>query len=748
MIRLQSVSASNIILYDEVSFNFDQKGISYVTGVNRNSELTKDEVDDPNGTGKSLFFSLVANLRYRDSMGNTRRDGTTALFNKASEVAYKLSVGSDQYEITKRGSGQRYSILKNGEDTEARTPTIAEGLIDNLIDWSEEEFYTYVYLDSRRASVFQTGTATARFAYFTSVFRELQEYDKFRSNFDLAATKLRAVATTRKLRATDLEQLGEIPDPTKAQSAIDDLNQQLKEIEANLTEYGQQVEWRKLATRYGDDLKRSRDYNKSRYIDLSEQLAAHRAYRDAAEDLTRIMKLRQKAIAEFEKGAARIGLKDASYTKQGVVEYNNRVDEVLGSYRKKASAWMRESDAAASAKEQLADLDADERKYLKLRSELEGMKRGRSPETIRAEIDRLETDRRHLKVHKAGVCDVCGSKLDAKAAKERLEALTKQIAAQTKHLEAAKDYEVILRKADGLWSKDKAANQKKLRKIKSPGKEPVEPKLEGVTFHKEPRLIVPSGDYKQIKREFEEQAAARDAWTLTKPIKDKIEKGLTVTDKDVDAYRVGKKSAKKIRKRIYGLERELGAAREKRKNARNLTRDIAGYDKQLIDQALIESLAEAFSKKGIKIDATRAITEEIQKNLNAYSSLLFLEPFEFEIIVGENQFDITVIRPNGVASDVRRLSGAEARQFALLWMISILPLIPEERRVNTVILDEFEAGMGHTRRDRLRKVFLPKLANVVDHIVFITPLGVERSEGDRRYMVEKIGNKSTLKELS
>ena len=99
-------------------------------------------------------------------------------------------------------------------------------------------------------------------------------------------------------------------------------------------------------------------------------------------------------------------------------------------------------------------------------------------------------------------------------------------------------------------------------------------------------------------------------------------------------------------------------------------------------------------------------------------------------------------------SDVRHLSGAESRAFSLLFMLSVLPLIPSNRRTNLCILDEFEAGLDEPTRNLLVSQYLPTLNQIVEHIIFITPNNIpeDKSVNRRTITVVKQGSKSYIEE--
>jgi ABC-type transport system involved in cytochrome bd biosynthesis fused ATPase/permease subunit len=93
------------------------------------------------------------------------------------------------------------------------------------------------------------------------------------------------------------------------------------------------------------------------------------------------------------------------------------------------------------------------------------------------------------------------------------------------------------------------------------------------------------------------------------------------------------------------------------------------------------------------------------------------------------------------------MSGAESRLFQLLFLISVLPLIPSNKRLNLVILDEFEAGLDDESKHRVIHEFLPQLLSVTHHIIFVTPFDPPSNVDQSRVItVVKSSDTSTLEE--
>lgn len=160
---------------------------------------------------------------------------------------------------------------------------------------------------------------------------------------------------------------------------------------------------------------------------------------------------------------------------------------------------------------------------------------------------------------------------------------------------------------------------------------------------------------------------------------------------------------------------------------------------------LFNKLLDVFQPKGFRLEKIKYFTKVFESILNKFAGFLFLEPFQFQVVVEKRDLQIIATRSDK-SSDVRYLSGSESRCFQLLCLISILALLPQNKRTNICILDEMDAGCDETTTRMFYESFLPELRNIVPSVVVITPL---RDSGfyikeDRSYLIRKINGESTI----
>jgi hypothetical protein len=166
----------------------------------------------------------------------------------------------------------------------------------------------------------------------------------------------------------------------------------------------------------------------------------------------------------------------------------------------------------------------------------------------------------------------------------------------------------------------------------------------------------------------------------------------------------------------------------------------------LDDKRVLEVLIKAYGSKGLKTLAANQICSLLESNLNYYRGLVFAESFTFSVNVTDSGMSIIVDRNNGhPPSDVRTLSGAESNCFRLLFIISLLPLVPNDRRLNMLVLDEPTAHCHVTTRNLIYDSYLPALMEVIPNIYVIDNQGDEPPKGAYGWTVIKQDGTSVVK---
>lgn len=195
---------------------------------------------------------------------------------------------------------------------------------------------------------------------------------------------------------------------------------------------------------------------------------------------------------------------------------------------------------------------------------------------------------------------------------------------------------------------------------------------------------------------------------------DDLQEGLDDVDKTLD----------RLMKDVPALTQQVSLGQAKQRELKDLMAKKRRIEEQLFDQAPLKALDEAYGQKGLKNLAIQRVSSVIESNLNANASLLLAEKMRFEIRVSETEMHILAHREYGGESsdaDIRRFSGAESRAVNMLLAMSILPLIPSDRRLNIMALDEPTANLDPPAIELFTDKFLPKLLELVPHVIVLSP---------------------------
>ena len=208
---------------------------------------------------------------------------------------------------------------------------------------------------------------------------------------------------------------------------------------------------------------------------------------------------------------------------------------------------------------------------------------------------------------------------------------------------------------------------------------------------------------------------------------------------------------KELRKKVATVSETLNKVSYLTRDLEHHSSSVAEIKKEInvikptvVDRKVYESLVKAYSTKGLKTKAAAKICTLIEANLNMYRHLVFAEPFTFTVNVSSSGISILVDRGNGHSSDVRLLSGAESNSFVLLFLLSVLVLIPAERRVSLLVLDEPCSHQDEVSREIFLTKYLPAVQVLVPNVFVITPHQTDYVKGSALWTVIKENGISTI----
>lgn len=745
MLEGLDVELNNVVYFKNAKLDITRHPFTVISGHNKDSRIS---TETSNGAGKSLLWSAVPNLRYEATPLATQKKRKDILGASDSSIAFRFK-GNDgkTYRITQTPS--KFVIERDGKDIECRTVPLQKKKIEEIFPITEDEFYSYVYLQSQRPLLFQIAKPTERLQYITSVFR-LDVYDQLKKYF------------TKKL--------GEIKNK---QVEFDVLNTQLVKVDGLLA----RLDWSKqkaeeleeaqaIIRTLGDDSKK-----------LQSSIERYKAAIAASEQYTKLKKQRKKLNPPISRkeALAQQELHEAQ------AEYQSDL-KAFQAQRKQLKQQLEElGDVAPLAKlekklKKLIDHQAGEEASLTMLHEARQHYRGISKELDAAieEAKSLGIKRKDIDIivaigpkgmedeiakHSAvlqlesivsdcadGECPTCQQSVNVKAFKKQIAAAKEAVKKHKKGLAKYATAKTVfdLQKKAKKHEFDEASEQEFLsRRLKYTETEEVledlqnqvhvakqvikiKQKLDALEKPVEPKQV-PEYSTKQLKEIIDQHSELKRI--------DSVLESLEEQHGTIDAAALSNKLAD-AEKRYAKIERKytraqdvcsnLGSKASEFKVLRRERKDVLAQleaIKPIIDQRdLYKSLEKAYSAKGLKVFAANQILGQIEQNMNRYANLIFAEPFKFNLFAKEDGVHCIVDRGNGKKSDVRMLSGAESDAFRLLWMWVMLIMVEDDRRTNFAVLDEPDSHMDETTRSLFIERFLPALRSLVPHVFLITPL--------------------------
>ena len=743
MLKLTDVELTDVVNFKKVKLDILRHPFTVITGHNRDSRIS---TETSNGAGKSLLLSSVPNLRYEAAPLATSKSKKDMLETAKSSIRIGL-VGNDgkPYSITQTNS--KFIIECDGKDKEVRTIPLQKKEIERIFPLTEDEFYSYVYLQSQRPLSFQSDKPAARLQYITSLF-QLDVYDRLKQHF------------TKKL--------GEIKNK---QVEFDVVNAQLVKINGIL----ERLDWSKEKAQKLDEakgvIKELGDESKKLHSKIEKLKSAIAA----SERIAKLKKQRKKLKPKLSRKAAQAELQlhedlaeyesDLKSFRAQVKQYTNQLTElgevsepaVLKAHMakiekelEKEEAWLTEAHGKRQQIKQIAkDLAEAEEDYKSLGGKLKEV-------NVTVAFGTAEFERVLLQYQPVmqlasivddcadGECPTCQQSVNVKKFKKQITEAKGKIKEAKQSIKIA-DAAIVLaklrtksrklefneeefvsrrenyRKRDAKLDslKEKLNDARQAQKLKERLGELKQPKApKAVPKHTRKDLRAMLDDHAEIKRidsvleSLLEDYGTIDIDSLSNKLAEaekryaKVERSYSRAQDVVSSYG-SKASEYKV------LKRERTDALEKLEDLKPI---IAQRD-------LIKSLEKAYSAKGLKVNAANEILFQIEEQLNRNSHLIFAEPFKFNVFAKENGVHCIVDRGNGKKpTDVRLLSGAESDCFRLLWFYVMLIMVEDDRRTNFAVLDEPDSHMDPTTRSLFVERYLPALRSLVPHVFLITPL--------------------------
>ena len=137
--NLEKIAVKGIGPFSEsVSFKIP-KGLSVIYGLNRSAGKNSK---NSNWCGKSLFFSTIPEVLYDEPIVGTKQD-------KIKKGLQGLVISHNNKTLKIIQKNNKLSLSVNGEKQDLFTKTKAKEIIQSFWPLSQEEYETFVHLDSR-----------------------------------------------------------------------------------------------------------------------------------------------------------------------------------------------------------------------------------------------------------------------------------------------------------------------------------------------------------------------------------------------------------------------------------------------------------------------------------------------------------------------------------------------------------------------------------------------------------------------
>ena len=737
MPRLGKMRLQNHVLFKDVTFDFDQVGLTVIQGVNLNgSQSTDSRSANTNFVGKSALVSALPDLFLKEGVTGRAKDKFKGGEGELNVYASSPSGKELHYEIRKffKGRSERFSVSRNGKDITPESQASQQALVSKILGRDATAFSVIDYLDNRQPHPLRTGDTAVRRNFFSNFF-DLSSSDAIRKLIAAETSRLKVTAGVRDEVASQLK---------SAREAFKDVD--LPKIKALIESYTSKC---KAAEDELDGLKEQRAY--------ARWLADNKAS--------------LKGLRPFLKSAS-----SPSEIRKAIRSKTNRLKAL-------SDAYSSNEDYRADLKAYTKALAAHTVKHAGLVAQLEG----KTLEDVRASIDRLsrkldiakckEKDlmsqwaeardaaaRLDYKVQAAeerkptktsGTCEECGQELDQSHLKRQLAKANKSIALLTAEYQEAAE----LRKSLSVQSQDvskRVANyQEEIQALESllaahkalhPPERPEKPEhsVDLPDDYSQDATVEQLSHYRALTSFLKEAESEAYAAYLEKAL------AQVPTSYSDEAYDAAVARAHALSSKLATYQAKADAYADSVKSRNSLKSRLAELDAELEDADALHILSKAFAaNSGVKQLIIKALCRNLEAKVNSYAAHVFTEPYQFEFDL-DTQFTINAIRnrPNGkpLVSDVRKLSGAEAGFFDIILALALRSFQPENQRLNVLVLDEMSANYGPDMTAAFVEL-LPKLNKIVPHIIVVTPRTQDQyPEGTRYYTVVKKGSYSKLVE--
>lgn len=700
--------------YKEVDLEIP-RGVSVFYGLNR----THAKSQNANAAGKSFLWSQVGEIQFGVPNLGERSDSV-----KSGYRALRVKTFRGETVRLQRTDG-KFEVIneKTGKSIARTKPLIKQWMAKNL-PITQDEFETYVYLDSRVGHRLVMGSATERKNFMVSFFK-LDEIDREKK---LVLSALREIKTHK----TSYNEVRREYDNLKAELSTKRKRDELKELVDTV-----RTKLEKLKIKQ----------------EKTEQHRRRAVFLEASEEQRKELKRALKGATLTEDSF------DSIYTiaKDSVSEAADLVD--------KAKDWEAHRARVSSYKEAIAEIDADllpllddpklkdrHFKYLDAEEQIKSLKRKLSSridskpkkvlrpvgfDDLNEIIDQrrqLQHQLEHAKKFGKGKCPTCGQEVKTTNPDE-LQSKIRKLKKKEDEIHAYSAYTVAIeayRKQEAEFSEMRTALSEAERVAKKFKQYSAAYTLSRNLPDKPSKF---NGERIDIAKAKEKYQAAQYRFQCLKFLKPNLDMLIDGSDEAPVDY--GPK-IQELNDQLNELKVELEVVTTYRKRLKAVKSRLSELKTLMEDEDALQLLYEAYGDKAMKKMAIEAISSHLMAQVNKYARLVFPESYRFEM-KWNTRLDLIVHRKYGkrtISSDVRKLSGAEYKLFSIVLVMALLAFVPKSKRASVLILDEPSANMHNETRQAFVE-FLDVMTRIIPSVVIITPKSEEIYKGATEFTVVK-----------
>lgn len=701
MLNFTHFHLENYVLFNDIQWQFT-KGVTFLLGRNKH----RRDPNASNAAGKSLLFGALSSALFDTHPVITKnsRSVQKAMYDK-SKVSVCFTKDDNTYEYCK--SDNKVALYCNGKDTISR---IGRQQLENLLGFTEAEFFSTIHVDGRRTHNFLLGNTSDRVSFLTNLFR-LYDMDELRLVFGRKLHELCEVSAVHAMLQSKLV------DIVKEYRSYPQDDTKLVNAQHQLTALHSRI---------------------SKCQSFIHQHAAADSYIKVKKQLEAI------PIPDIDHAIAKEGLK-ASIQYTSWLSDRRAAQQELAYLEKTVGERAKNYKKAIAAKESLGALRCTMPEKVDEPTMLVDTNLQELQSKIAILRDNLAQVRQSLQCNLDADCPTCLRKIDSSsynsiktALKLKKAKIEKALTIYSKRLSLCqqtiiwKEYTIAQTRWKVYQKYKKAVDNFPFAQIE---------RLYALQKCVTANVKAPAHTLREYENALALHEKRKQLTSLLKTLQPtefpSIPKAML--EKHLKRYQ---KTASLLSLKLPKLTSQHELKKRARVEIVAIKKQIKEYTILLRDMPVYELLHKAYSTSGIKRLILTSICKTLETNINKYSKLIFEEGFSFKI--DPITLSILVKRRYGKPSDIRYFSGAESRLFAIVFLLALLPMIPSNRRANILILDEPSANMDTGSLETFRDVILPKLAKIVPSIVVITPNQELVPHNANCYTVVKHGGYSTL----